>query len=412
MIRFLKAAARGIRAELHLGGEGWEVLGAGSRALSTVGQRSAAGPVVSAETIMNLSTVWACTAANAQIVAALPCRVIEKTAAGRWVPIEPEIAGVTFQRPNAMQTGVEFWEGLTAQQLLSGNAYSRKLLTPRGRLVGFEPLLDVTPRRVSGGFEYTSREGGKSYKIPAREILHMRGFGVGGGLGLSAVRYGTQSFGAALAADRSAATVFSNGLQPSGVLQSKDTLEDEQRAQLAEHLKSFMGSDKAGKAMVLEAGLEWKSVQWNPEDVQLLATRGFQVEDVCRWFGTPPVVIGHASAGQTMWGTGVEAILMGWLRTGINPILTRNEARLNVDVIPPEKRGRWFFRYDREAMIQMDSKAKGVFLSAMATSGTLTANERREFLGREPHSDPAAEDLLGQTALAPLRDLGGNNAND
>lgn len=35
----------------------------------------------------------------------------------------------------------------------------------------------------------------------------------------------------------------------------------------------------------------------------------------------------------------------------------------------------------------------------------MTANERRERLGLEPHSDPQANDLLGQTALAPLRDL-------
>jgi HK97 family phage portal protein len=157
--------------------------------------------------------------------------------------------------------------------------------------------------------------------------------------------------------------------------------------------------------MVLEAGLKWNQVQWDPEDVQLLGTRRFQVEDICRWFGTPPVVIGHASEGQTMWGTGIESIMLSWLRLGINPILRRNEARLNLDAIPPERRGKWFYKYNREAMLEMDSKAKAEFLSRMATSGTMTANERREKLNLPRHDDPLADELLAQTALAPLIDL-------
>jgi len=60
-----------------------------------------------------------------------------------------------------------------------------------------------------------------------------------------------------------------------------------------------------------------------------------------------------------MWGTGVEAIMMAWLRTGINPLLRRLESRILKDLIPAAKRGRWFAEWNREAMLQMDSKASG-----------------------------------------------------
>jgi phage portal protein BeeE len=103
-----------------------------------------------------------------------------------------------------------------------------------------------------------------------------------------------------------------------------------------------------------------------------LETRRFQVEDVCRWFGTPPVVIGHAGQGQTMWGSGVEAIMLAWLTLGINPQLRRNEGRIHKDLIPPGKRGRWYVEWNREAMLQMDSKAKGDFLSKMTTTGIMS----------------------------------------
>lgn len=404
MRKLISAAIRGIRAELAAGESGWVVVDGAETPLSDLGTVSESGALVSNETIMKLSTVWACTSATSQLIASLPCHLYEKTKAGKTNRIEAEAAEVMFAQPNTMQTGFEFWEGFTVQQLLRGNAYAEKLKIGR-RTVGYKPLFSVTPRRVGAGFEYVVVEKGKRRVLTADQVLHLRGFGAGNGLGLSVVKYGVQSLGAALSADQTASKVFSNALMPSGVLQSDQTLDQAQRTQLQTYLEAFAGSSRAGKTMVLEAGLTWNQVQWDPEDAQLLETRRFQVEDICRWFGTPPVVIGHAADGQTMWGTGIESIMLSWLRLGINPILRRNEARLNIDAIPAERRGKWFFKYNREAMLEMDSKAKAEFLSRMATSGTMTANERREKLNLPRHDDPLADELLAQTALAPLIDL-------
>lgn len=403
MIRFFKAAARAVRAE-YLGGAVYP-FGAGV----DFGQASLAGPRVSAETALNLSTVWACTAATAQLVASLPCGLFEKDRrTGKRIRIEDtEEERIAFRKPNQRQTGFEFWEGATVQQMLNGNGYARKLRIG-SRVVGLDPLLRCVPRSVGGRFEYVATdEDGRRHTFAAADVLHMRGFGAGGGIGMSAVRYGTQSLGAALAADQSAGAVFKNGMQPSAVIETDAELKPEQRAQFAKRLESFAGSTRAGKVMTLEHGFKWKSAAWNPEDVQLLETRAFQVAEICRWFGVPPIVIGHANAGQTMWGTGVEAILLGWMQTGIAPILRRNEARLDVDFVPQSRAaaGRLFWQYDSSPAVRMDAKTKAIFLSSMGTSGTMTANERREVAGLDPHDDPQADALLAQTALAPLHQL-------
>ncbi|MEO0793102.1 MAG: phage portal protein [Pseudomonadota bacterium] len=407
MINLLKGAWLGMRAAAYYGSDGFEILGGDGVPLSMSGRKSEAGPIVSPETAMQLSAVWAATSATAQLVASLPCGLFEKDRAGKRVRVEDPLLEILFGRPNRDQTGFEYWEGQLIQQLMSGNAIARRLEVGN-RLVGLEPLLGCKVRRLDGELIYEHRVDGQMRKYRQEEVLHLRGFGAANGIGLSVVRYGVQSLGAALAADRSAARVFSNGLQPSGVLQTDKKLNTEQREQLQNILAKFSGSDRAGKAMVLESGLEWKTAQWNPEDAQLLATRQFQVEDICRWFGIPPVIIGHSAQGQTMWGSGVEMVMLSWLQTGINPILRRIEERLNRDVVPAARRGKWFFKFDREAMLQMDSKAKAEFLSRMATSGTMTANERREYLDLPPHTDPAADDLLAQTALTVLENLGAN----
>jgi len=55
----------------------------------------------------------------------------------------------------------------------------------------------------------------------------------------------------ALAADETAARVFSNAMMPSGVIESDQTLTPEQRAQLGALLGAYVSSDRAGKTLAL-----------------------------------------------------------------------------------------------------------------------------------------------------------------
>lgn len=409
MKRLLKAALRGVKAELSAGESGWVALSA-SEALSSGGYASHAGKSVSPKTAMEVSAVWDCVRKTSEVVSSLPAALYERQQDGAKVRIDNDLSDILTRSPNANQTATEFWEGDVAQMVLRGNGYAERLYV-KNRLVGLRPLFNVTPKRQpSGGFVYRVTDRGKSYDLPADKVFHLRGFGPGDGIGMSAIAYGANSIGAALAADETAGSVFSNMMMPGGVLESDQTLTPQQREQLQAMLDKYTGSKKAGKTMTLEAGLKYNQLQMNPEDAQLLETRRFGVEDVCRWFGVPPIIVGHAAQGQTMWGSGVEAIMLSWLTLGINPLLRRIEARIAKDLIPAEKRGRWVFEFNREGMLQMDSKAKGEFLSKMGSSGTMTANERRAKVNLPPHDDPAADSLTAQSALVPLKDLGKDNS--
>ncbi|PIL20375.1 histone H1 [Puniceibacterium antarcticum] len=405
--RALKGAWHGARLGLQMalseGESGWVNLGGGDP-LSSLGRVSKAGKSVSSTSALSLSAAWSCVKGNAQLVGSLPLGIYEKQSDGTRVRIEPDLAEILTVAPGQDQTAMEYWEGNGAALLLEGNGYSEKLYIGN-RLVGLRPLFNVTPkRRDDGRFNYRVYDNGRSYVLPPEKVFHIRGFGAGDGLGLSAIKYGVQSLGSAIAADETAARVFANGLMASGVLESENTLTPEQREQLQKHLQTYVSSDRAGKIMTLEAGLKYRQLQINPEDAQLLETRRFQVEDVCRWFGTPPVVIGHAGQGQTMWGSGVEAIMLAWLTLGINPLLRRMEQRIARDLIPLAKRGKWYAEWNREAMLQMDSKAKGDFLSKMTTNGIMSRDESRDKLNL-PRRGGAADALTAQTALAGLDQL-------
>lgn len=404
MIRFIKAAAAGVRAEYSFG-SGWQTV-LGKVPWSSKSYGSNAGVTVNAEKALQLSAVWDCVRKSAEMISSIPVDHYRKSDGGSREKLSDSLAEIIKESPNSEQTAVEFWEGMVAQTLLRGNGCAERQFIGK-TLVGLKPLPDTEPERHSDGrLRYAVRDRGKKEYLPADKVFHLRGFGAGSGIGMSAIKYGANSLGAALAADQTAGSFFSNAAMPSGVLHSDQTLKPDQRDQLQLMLDTYTTSKKAGKILVLEAGLNFKQLQMNPEDAQLLETRRFGVEEICRWFGVPPIVIGHASEGQTMWGSGVEAILLAWQTMGVNPFLIRLEQRLKKDLIPAERRRREYFEYNREAMIQMDSKAKGDLMLKLGMGGTMTANERRDRLNLPRSNDPNADKLLAQTALAPLEMLG------
>jgi HK97 family phage portal protein len=367
------------------------------------GRESNAGRQVSVESAMELSAVWACIRQTAQTISALPLSVYEKREGGSRQPVDDRLSEILTVTPNARQTAMEHWEGQIAWLLANGNCYAERIHTGR-HLSALDPMPAalVEPILVGGELRYRVMDRGREETLPAEKVFHVRGFGFGGLKGLSAIRYGVQSMGAGLAAEEAAAKLFANGMQGSGFLKAKQTLSPDQRVQLQAMLSNYAGSSNAGKMMVLEAGLEWLPATLNPEDAQMLETRQFTIEDICRWFGVPPIVIGHSAKGQTMWGTGVEQILISWMSQGLNPLMRRIEARIRRDLIRPVQRNA-YAEWNREGILQMESKAKSEFLLGLVNGGIMTPNEAREKLNL--HRIEGGDSLLVQGAMITLDEL-------
>ena len=156
--------------------------------------------------------------------------------------------------------------------------------------------------------------------------------------------------------------------------------------------------------MVLEGGLDFAALTMNPQDVQLLASRQFAVEDICRWFGVPPVLIGHAAAGVTAWGTGIEQLMLGWLSLNLRPYIRRIEQTAQRSLIAPADRLRLYLTVDTDDLLGADSAARAALYSTLSQNGILTRNEIR---AREDlPAMPGGDSLTVQAQLIPLEQLG------
>lgn len=377
------------------------------------GAGSAAGEEVSVRTALQLSAVWACVRLLAETIATLPLNLYVTMPDGtRSIAKDHPLYSVLHTQPNVENTAVEFWEVIVASMLLTGNGYARKLMSG-STVIGLELMLPhrTQVRRLpDGSLQYTYNGiNGPSYDLTEADVLHIRGFSIDGYMGLTPIWFAREVMGGAIAANKASSAMFRNGMRPSGALSTDQVLPKDRRTEIREDLQAqFGGAMSSGRTMVLEAGMTYKAISMNPEDVQLLETRSFNIEEICRWYGVPPFMVGH-SEKSTSWGTGLEQQTMGFLTFSLRPWLTRIEQACRKSLLSPVERLKYHAEFSVEGLLRADSAGRADFYSSMTQNGIMTRDECRVKENLQPMGGNAGV-LTVQSALLPIDKLGEQSA--
>lgn len=368
-----------------------------------------AGQAINDATILKLSSVWACARIISETISTLPLHVYEKTPDGRIQNDSTEVASL-LKQPNSTSTSAVFWEAMLASMLLRGNGLAEKKYIGN-RITSLEflsPARTIITRDTAGNRIYSYVEKDSTQRIiPENKIFRIPGFTIDGDWGLSVVEYGSSVFGAALAAGNAANTTFENGLHPTVAFKLDRVLTTSQREEFRTSLLALSGALNAGKAPLLEAGMDVTTIGINPNDAQLLESRNFSVEEICRWFRVPPHMVGHTS-NSTSWGSGIEQQMIGFLTFTLRPWLTRIEQAISKELMNPTDRLRYYAEFSIEGLLRADSTARGNYLSQMVNNGIMTRDEAREKENLKPMGGNSAV-LMTQTAMSPIDMLGVQN---
>lgn len=343
-------------------------------------QPAAAGVPVNETSVLALSAAWACVNLLAGTIASLPLVVYRTGPDGqREVARDHPLYRLLHDSPNYDQTAMDFWEGGVAALEIRGNMHARKEQSG-GRLIALHPIFEPSVRREANGtIRYRWTENGKSYDEPQENVLHVRGFGGSPLGGLSTLTYGRQVFGLSSAVNVAAATTFAHGVRPSLILTAPaDRTLGEKRESVERALQEkHAGAMNAGRPMLLEGGLTPHQISFSPEDAQMLESRAFSVEEVCRLFGVPPHMIGHTEK-STSWGTGLEQQTLGFQKFTLRKRLKRIEQALMKQLLTPADRAAGItIEFNLEGLLRGDSKGRSEFYKDMTAMGAMTINEVR-----------------------------------
>lgn len=369
---------------------------------------SESGQPISPEIALTLSAVWACVWLNARTLASLPLNLKRYDAKGKATLAEDVALYQALRwKANYISTAYNFWCGLWANEQLWGTGYARKIKAA-GQVVGLDLLLSqyMVPFITRTGelrYQYTNPR--EAMDLSADDVFKVFTRSIDGISGSSVIGFARNSFGLARSGEYAASKTFGAGLNASGFVTTETWLKTDQRELIRESVEEFTGQGpKAGGTMVLEGGFDYKQLSLKPLDAELLASRQFSVEDVCRWFNVPPVLIGHASAGQTMWGSGIEQILRGYVNLGLRNYTIAACQSIQADLIRPADRSTLYAEYDFDELLAADSAARAQLYATLSQNGVSTRNELREREGMSPM--PGGDILTVQSNLVPLDQLG------
>ena len=376
------------------------------KGLQIIGPTAYAEPsavTVTEESALQVSGVWACVKLISETIASLPTNVYRKTPEGRVLANDFWFAKLMNRKPNRYQTKVEFWETMVLNLVLYGNCYA-KINRVGGQIRSILPLMssqmEVSIAR-DGAVLYEYTDGTDVNVYAAESIWHVKLFG-NGVIGKSPLAFGRNLIGIGQAADTTVSRIYTNGGKRSGVLSLDKLLTPEQRATLRENFSSLStGTDD--RLLVLEMGMKFDAISMSPQDIELLASRKFQLEEICRWFGVPSVLVNDTS-GSTTWGSGIEQLVNGFYKLNLRPYLERFESSVETNLLSEAEAAEYDFEFDFEGLLRTDFKSRLEAYRTAVAGTILTPNEARKLEGLE--SMVGGDKLLSQVNMTTIDKLG------
>lgn len=368
------------------------------------GTTTASGNVVNQTSALKLSAVWACVRLRSQTIASLPLHLYDNE---KKIAKDFYLYRILYASPNADMTPSEFWESMITALDLWGNAYAYIVRNERTNEVVSLDVLNpehvTVCRDKSGVVNYLYREGNKVYNYADDDVFHIKGFTLDGYVGLSPIQYQASVMGFQIDANTAANQEFKNGLKAGGFLKTGDkTLTEEQRERLRNKLAEFGKPENAGKFMVLEHGMDVVSsggVRVSPQDAQLLESRYFGIEEICRTFMTPPQLIYHTDKASS-WASSLEGMNLGYLKFSLRPIMVRIEQQITKKLMTPSERLKYKPKFSVEGLLRADSQGRSNFYTSALQNGWMTRNEVREL--EDLPAVEGADALTVQLNLTPI----------
>lgn len=365
------------------------------------------------DTALQISCAFACVRRTAETMASLPIQFfsVKRSKSGKIIDKQIKTDHSLYRllrwKPNRYQTRSEFFETIFYQLAFRGNAYSLIERESGGQIISLLPLLTSQVETVlngDGSVIHKYNANGKINVYTADKIWHLKLFG-NGIIGLSPLDQARNSLGISLGAEESINRMSNSGFKQGGVLSIDKILSPDQRKKLKENFNDI-ASGKEEALKVLEAGMKFTPTSMLPKDVQLLESRKFQLEDICRFFDVPPVLI-HDMSSSTVWGSGITEIVRGWYKLGLAPYREKVKDSIQTQLLTIEEREQIEPDFDIDELLRGGEKERYEGYQIAIRSGVMTPNECRGQEGLPP--DPAGDKLFIDQQLIYLANGGRSN---
>lgn len=243
-------------------------------------------------------------------------------------------------------------------------------------------------------------------RIEPKNIIHLKMFSRDGIHGISLVKSMWRSLQIGSFADETAKEYFNTGGSKKGYLKSDKPVSPEQKAEAIENWnRSYNGY--GNKVPVLGNNFDFVQLNENAAEAQLLETRQFTIQEIARYFGISPELLGDLSGSSY---SSIEASLIQFLTNTLKPWIIMIEQEFTKKLLRPSELD-LFVNIDERKLLMTDKNSMSNYLKTLVSSGILAINEARKELELAPIKG-GDEHYLPYTDLAANKVGGENNSED
>lgn len=325
-------------------------------------------------TALNLSTAYRCVELISDSIGTLPFQVKKVGRKGKSNVMENHpLVKIVYDKENRL-TKFMLFKLLVQSVILKGNGFAYIKRANDGTPIGLRYLepTDVTINfnKQTNELYYLANKVTPG-RINPKDMLHFVKNSYDGVNGVSLISYASRSLRLANDTESSASRFFGSGCNLSGILKIMGNPTQEQMLD-AKNTWNVVNND--GLA-VMKGNMEYTPIQLNATDSQLIESRQYNVQDICRFFGVSPILVGDLS--HTSFST-IEAVQNEFLTHTLAPYISMMEDELNRKLVAQDN---IYINLDETAILRTDKQQLATYYNTLLNSGVLSINEVRKELG-------------------------------
>lgn len=357
------------------------------------GSSTWSGVPVTEESALTFGAVFSCVGLLTDTLAQLPVGVFTKEN-GVAVPVDAPPA--TIREPHPEMEWIEWISRLAYSYEMRGNSYGIvEGWFDRGPYAGWPRLVrpfhpdEIHPFRDQGRIRYRTR--GYNTALDQAEVLHVKGLtppGIDRLEGFSTIALARHTIGTALAATEYGARFFRESAVPSGMLTTKENLDEDDAKRWSDAWEKSQGS-RHRKTAVLGGGLEFKTLTIKPEEAQFIQTIKAKKGDVAGWWRVPPHLIGDVER-STSWGSGIEEQNLMFIAHTIGIRILKFERLISRLLLPPDQ----YLKFNVAGLLRMRLTEQFKAFLMARHGGWMNIDEIRDKLEMAPLPDGKGQDHI------------------
>ena len=218
--------------------------------------------------------------------------------------------------------------------------------------------------------------------IPREDVLHWPGFSLNGYWGLPTLAAAGEAMSMQVESNRASARTFKSGLRAGGFFtlpENRQAFNNEQLEKFKLELAKMSEPQNTARWMPLLPGMKPEAnagYKIDPVSAELLQSRYFGIEEICRFMGVPPPLIGHTDKASS-WSSSLDGLNQFLVTYTMLPQMRRLENVIALKLLGRNERARLTPKFNMDSLLRGDIEKRFKTYDIAINRGVYSPNDAR-----------------------------------